>query len=69
MHFEIVGKGSIRGTKEQQFYSCLDCLALCNIQSALNSKCHNVSADSVVLSTNQVLRNMLGGSKVLLVRY
>jgi hypothetical protein len=45
-----VSKGSVRGTKEQRFYSCLDCLTLCNIRRALGSKC--CSADGVVLSTN-----------------
>jgi hypothetical protein len=61
---ENVGKGGIRGTKEQRFYSCLNCLTLCNIRRALGLKC--CSADSVVLSTNKVLLNVLSGSEVLL---
>jgi hypothetical protein len=61
---EIVGKGGIRGAKEQRFYSYLDCLTLCDVRRALGSKC--CGADGVVLSTNKVLPNVLGGSEVLL---
>jgi hypothetical protein len=61
---EIVSKDGIRGTKELRFYFCLECLTLCDLQSALGLKC--CSTDGVVLSTNQILLNMLGSSKVLL---